>query len=392
LWLGYLLLSLAIDLFFYPAPIFPPMYYGINAVGGLTVLGLAWWRNGHVWPGSWFFPVAIGVLSVPPIVLVQIASFGQPVPGPNNTPEAMLLRTMPLLLIALVLTAWQYGWRSVVFFSGGITLLAVGFHLYTHRSDSLPLLPPLIVLLIQTITFLVVGYFISTLINRLQRQQDALVEANARLTNYAATLEDLTISRERNRMARELHDTLAHTLSALSVQLETVKAYWDVDSHAAQDMLDKSLAATRNGLKETRRALKSLRASPLDDLGLSLALRQIATETAERAGLQLNLTVPEHLPALPSAMEQCIFRVAQEAIANVAHHANAQTLAVELRFNGEIALRVSDDGHGFDPKRANISGHFGLSGMQERAALVGGILTVNSWPGHGTEIQLIIGK
>ncbi|RME75974.1 MAG: sensor histidine kinase [Chloroflexi bacterium] len=390
LWLGYLLLSLVIDLLFYPTPAFPPMYYGLNAMGGLAVLGLARWHGGRARLGRAFLPLAIGVLSVPPVVLAQLTPPGQPPPGPTSSPEAMLLRTMPLLLIALVLTAWQYGWQYIIQFSGGIALLALSIHLYFFRPGGAPLLPPLIVLLIQTITFLVVGYFISTLIHQLEQQQEALRQANVRLTHYAATLEDLTISRERNRMARELHDTLAHTLSALSVQLETVKAYWEVDPQAAQAMLDKSLTATRNGLQETRRALKSLRASPLDDLGLALAVRQMAVETAQRANLRLNLDVPEQIPALSPAVEQCIYRVAQEAVTNAAHHANASALTVQLICDENIVLRVHDNGHGFDPQNVDTSRHFGLSGMRERAALAGGTLTVNSQPGQGTEIQLVI--
>jgi signal transduction histidine kinase len=211
------------------------------------------------------------------------------------------------------------------------------------------------------------------------------------LTHYSSTLEDLTISRERNRMARELHDTLAHTLSALSVQLETVKAYWDVDPAAAQQTLDKSLAATRSGLQETRRALKSLRASPLDDLGLALALRKMAEEAAARASLKLDLSLPEQLPALSSDVEQCVYRVAQEAIANAAHHANAQTLIVQVLVNApQVSLLVRDDGLGFNVEQGETSRHFGLPGMRERAQLVGGQLTIDSQPGQGTAIQLTI--
>ncbi len=389
LWLGYLLMLLAIDHLFYPQPIFSLFYYLINGLIALAVWRLVLWTRLRLWLGRAFLPLVIGLLSVAPVVLAQFATMGQP-PGPASGPEAVLLRTMPLLFMALILIAWQYGWRYVVLFSGGIALLTLGLHLYFYRPNGAGLLPPITVLLIQTIIFLVVGYFISALINSLQEQQESLALANAQLTRYAATLEDLTISRERNRMARELHDTLAHTLSALSVQLETVKAYWDVDSVAAQDMLDKSLTATRFGLQETRRALKSLRASPLDDLGLSGALRQTATETADRANLVLKLAVPDHLPPLSAAVEQCIFRVAQEAAANVAHHANARTLTVQLSFNGGVLLQVSDDGLGFNPQRAESAGHFGLAGMRERAGMVGGVLTVISQPGAGTVVQLII--
>jgi len=323
------------------------------------------------------------------VMMAQLMAMQQP-PGPANSPEAVFLRTMPLLFMSLILTAWQYGWRAVILFSSGISLFMLGLHLFFFRPGGASLMPPLTVLLIQFISFLVVGYFISTLIKRLKQQQDSLAQANTQLTDYAATLEELTISRERNRMARELHDTLAHSLSALSVQLETVKAYWDVDSAAAQQILDKSLTATRSGLQETRRALKSLRASPLEDMGLSLALRQMATETAERANLQLNLSMPTHFPSLPQTIEQCLYRITQEATANVAHHANARTLTVQLTINGDILLQVSDDGQGFDPQQAESAGHFGLAGIRERAALVGGELDISSQPGEGTVVKLIL--
>ncbi|MEI7772101.1 MAG: sensor histidine kinase, partial [Chloroflexales bacterium] len=342
---------------------------------------------GRAWLGRAFVPLVIGLLSVVPVLMSQLVLMWLP-PSPSGGPEAMLVRTMPLLVMALVLTAWQYGWRAVIAFSGGMALLTLGLHLYFFRPGGPSLLPPITVVIMQTISFLVVGYFISTLMRQLQRQQAALALANAQLTDYAATLEDLTISRERNRMARELHDTLAHTLSALSVQLETTSAYWEVDPAAAQRMLATALGVTRDGLRETRRALRSLRASPLDDLGLAQALRQIASETAARANLRLSLDVPQRLPALAAAVEQCLYRVAQEATANVAHHAHAQTLTVQLQVNGGITLRVSDDGQGFTPQQAEAAGHFGLAGMRERAQLVGATVSITSQPGQGTTILL----
>ncbi|MBN1991762.1 MAG: sensor histidine kinase [Anaerolineae bacterium] len=390
LWLGYLLALLLIDHLFYPHPVFPPLYYLLNGFNALVGLGLAWWPRGRSVLGRAFLPLVIGLLSVVPVVTAQLMTMRLPA-SPASGPEGVLLRIMPLLLMALILTAWQYGWRYVILFSGGIALFTLGLHLFYFRPGGLSLLPPVTVLVIQTVSFLVVGYFISTLMRRLKKQQESLAQANAQLTDYAATLEDLTISRERNRMARELHDTLAHTLSGLTVQLETVKAYWDVDPAAAQTILAKSLDATRSGLQETRRALKSLRASPLDDLGLLLALRQLATETAARANLQLELLVPEHLPPLSPAVEQCIYRVAQEATANVAHHANAKNLSVQLTCRpGTILLRVRDDGLGFEVGHDKNSDHFGLPGMRERADLVGGSLTIASKPGQGTTIELTI--
>lgn len=390
LWLGYLVALWLIDSIFFPRPVFPPSYYLINGLSALAVLGLALWPQGRARLGSGFVPLVIGLLSVVPIVMAQLATMRQP-SGPASGPEAVLLRTMPLLFIALILTAWQYGWRHVILFNGGIVLFGLGLYLFFSPPGGPSPLPPLTVLVIQTVSFLVAGYFISRLIGRLKQQQTSLEQANAQLVHYASTLEHLTISRERNRMARELHDTLAHTLSALSVQLETVKAYWDVDPAAAQQMLDRSLAATRSGLQETRRALKSLRASPLDDLGLGLALRKLAEETAARANLQLDLSLPERLPALSPDIEQCIYRVAQEAVANAAHHANAHTLSVRVSVDGPaVSLVVRDDGLGFDVRQGEASGHFGLPGMRERAQLAGGQLAIDSRPGRGTTIRLTI--
>jgi signal transduction histidine kinase len=388
LWLGYLLALVLIDHLFYPRPVFPPLYYLINGFDASVVLGLVMWPRGRAWLGCAFLPLVIGLMSVVSIVTGNLVPL---LPSPANSPEAIMLRLMPVLFMALVLTAWQYRWRYVILFIGGIALLTMGLHLLFSRPGGASLLPPVTVLVIQTVSFLVVGYFISTLMSQLKMQQDSLAQANAQLTHYTSTLEDLTISRERNRMARELHDTLAHTLSALSVQLETVKAYWDVDPAAAQQTLDKSLAATRSGLQETRRALKSLRASPLDDLGLALALRKMAEEAAARASLKLDLSLPEQLPALSSDVEQCVYRVAQEAIANAAHHANAQTLIVQVLVNApQVSLLVRDDGLGFNVEQGETSRHFGLPGMRERAQLVGGQLTIDSQPGQGTAIQLTI--
>lgn len=390
LWVGYLLALAAIDQLFYPRPVFPPHYYLINGLAALIVWGLLLWRGGQERLGRAFAPLVIGLMSLVPVVTSNLAVLGLP-PGPFNRPEALMLRTLPVLFVALILTAWRYRSRVVVLFSVGITLLGLALHLLFYRPGEASLLPPVIVLLIQLISFLVVGYFISALMTRLQEQRAALEMAHDRLVHYAGTLEELTISRERNRMARELHDTLAHTLSALSVQLETARAYWDVDPEAARQVLETSLAATRSGLQETRRALKALRAAPLEDLGLLLALRRRAEESAARAAATLSLSLPARLPALSPAVEQALYRIAQEALSNAAHHAGARSLTVELAVDGStLSLLVADDGRGFDPQSPAAGGHFGLPGMRERAQRVGGALQITSRPGSGTAVRCTV--
>lgn len=393
LWAGYLLVLALMDLLVFPQPVFGPAVYLANSLAALCVLGLTVWRQGRRRLGRFFLPLVIGLLTLVPLVTGNLASLTmRPVPG--NGLEAVTLRLMPLLLIGLVITAWQYGWNPVAIYTCIIAVFTLVLQFSFFRPGGPSLAQPLTVLAMQTATFLVVGYFISLLIRRLQLQQQKLADANAQLVNYAAALEELTVSRERNRMARELHDTLAHTLSGVAVQLETVKAYWDVDQAAARSLLDDSLDSTRAGLVETRRALKALRASPLDDLGLAQALRQLAVETAERANLALQMAVPEQIAVFSPPVEQCVYRVAQEAVANVAQHAQARTLTVRLAAGSTAesptVLLVRDDGIGFDADTAAPAGHFGLAGIRERARLVGGELAVTSRQGHGTEVLLSI--
>ncbi|MCP5022569.1 MAG: sensor histidine kinase [bacterium] len=205
-------------------------------------------------------------------------------------------------------------------------------------------------------------------------------------------MEELTISRERNRLARELHDTLAHSLSAVTVQLGAVKTLWGSNTDAAKTLLDQADDSARDGLQEARRALQALRASPLEDLGLVLALEGLAKEAAVRAGVTLHCDVPEEkLTFLEPHIEQSIYRVAQEALENCVRHAEAQTLWVTMIYSAEqIQLTIRDDGQGFAPSQTIPTDHYGIAGMEERASVIGGTLQVESSHGEGTTVQLVV--
>jgi signal transduction histidine kinase len=311
--------------------------------------------------------------------------------GPVPSPEAVLTRVVPFLLIALILIAWKYKWQHILIFTLAIALVNMGILWVFIPNNRGAFSGGLFAVLTQVVTFLVVGFFINILVGWLNRERRSLEEANTKLTNYAQTLEDLAISKERNRIAQELHDALSHTLSGLSVQLETMKAYWDVDPVTARKRLDKSLAAARSGLDETRRILMALRAKPLEELGLVSAIRQMAEEAASRTGLNLKLEITDNIPALPPNIEQCLFRVAQEAITNVLKHAKAKDLLVKLEFKeNRVSLKIQDNGIGFDVQNSNGTKHFGLLGMKERVDFVKGELNIKSHPGAGTTVELIV--
>lgn len=391
MWVGYLLALVAIDFIMYansPRPMLQGYYLG-NGIAALAFLALAYWPWFQQTLKRFYVPAMLILISCLPLALGRVIMPPLP-PGPMSNIEGITLRMLPISFLALMVAAWLYPWKYLILFALGTAGLEILIlEILPRPLNEEAYQAVVFIAIVRSVSFLVVGYFTNQLVHRLQEQQDKLAQANVQLTLYATTLEKLTISRERNRLARELHDTLAHTLSGLSVQLETASAYWDVKPETARQLLAQSLVVTRSGLDETRRALKALRASPLDDLGLWLALRTLAEAAAERGKLHLELDLPPKQPALAPDVEQCIYRVAQEALENVLTHANAQNLSVRMELQGEeVCLTVQDDGLGLDLEQAEQVGHYGLAGMRERAELAGGQMEIDSQPGKGMCVRL----
>jgi signal transduction histidine kinase len=196
---------------------------------------------------------------------------------------------------------------------------------------------------------------------------------------------------ERRRVALELHDQTGQSLTGLMVALKAMEAGPDAVPLASR------LAAMRGmvgqALEEVRRLSLALRPPILDELGLSAALSSLATQQAQAMGWRLELRLPGppkagQAEALDHALALTAYRIAQEAITNVARHACASRLALSLVVEGaHLHLLVEDDGLGFDLAEAQASGRLGLVGMAERAALVGGTLQLESAPGQGSRVR-----
>lgn len=297
---------------------------------------------------------------------------------------------LTFIFVPLVLIAWQYDFHKVVIFSLGTALfeIIIGIVLSSPEIANTLFFNNMLIFL-RTVAFLFVGYMVSQLVDVQREQHQALLQANLKLVQYASTIEQLTVSRERNRLARELHDTLAHTLSALAVHLDAIATLWNPAPEKAAIMLDKALTIIRSGLDETRRALHDLRASPLEEMGLVLAIRALAEDFSDRCNLTLKLKLPDDLPGLLPEIEQCYYRVAQEALENTTEHANAKTVLVSLDFNNkQLIMCISDDGVGFSPEKILSNDSFGLKGMRERADLIGAVLEVESEQNLGTTVRL----
>jgi signal transduction histidine kinase len=351
----------------------------------LAYLSIPWLQNKL---GRYYLPIALVFAAIVSLVAQDFFLYFQ-TPFTGGSSEETAWQLFLFLFIPLVLIGWQYDFKAVVaycIFTALLdhTLMSCGREdFYLIRADYRRLI------FIRTLSFLIVGYIITRIVAQMRQQQVALQEANRKLTHYAATLEQLSVSRERNRMARELHDTLAHTLSGLAVQLEGVKSLWKSDPEKSYVMLEQSLEATRSGLTETRKAIQSLRATPLEDMGITLAIRDLAQAAAERAGFDLHLNLSGSLGDLPQNIEQCIYRVAQEALENIVKHTAAKNVELQLsRQNGGITLLIRDDGLGFDPTDVDQEQHYGLRGICERAELSGGHVEIESEPGKGTLVRL----
>jgi signal transduction histidine kinase len=296
---------------------------------------------------------------------------------------------VPILIVPLVFIAWQYDRKHVLLYTIFTNVSDVAIAVVIAQGISLENLPILSMPIIRGFAFMMVGFVVNQLSESSRRQKHRLLLANVQLSQYSNTLEHLATSRERNRLARELHDTTAHTLSGISVNLEALKTITPKDNPEMQDMISTTLEAARNGLSDTRRALKDLRAQPLEDLGLELALRQLIDSVAERAGFKTTVNIDTPLPYLAPNIEQVFYRIAQETLENTARHANAYMVTVDLHEeDSKLTMHIQDDGRGFNVNEVHGEGHFGLKGMHERALTIGAELTVESQPGRGTSVRL----
>ncbi len=366
----------------------------ITFIDIIFLIGYLTWSKPRQLLKNFYLPLGIAWASVGPIIEANLKFFFTVNTLSINRSILDSWQLMPILFIPLVIISWQYTSREVIYFCVGTAILdavPLALQLFIDQPYYAPPLPLLMINFTRMITFYFVGIMINNLMSTQRVQKKELTQANTRLAQYANTLEELTVSRERNRLARELHDVLAHTLSSVAVELEAVKALWDVDKEKARAMLNHSLLATREGLTESRRALQELRATPLEDLGLALAVRNLAESFSNRMGVQLDLQVEEDLPDYPPQIQQCIYRITQEALTNIAEHAGASQVGVSLgRENRQLKLQICDNGRGFDTEML-ADDHFGLKGMRERVEMVGGDFILKSDKGSGTLITVLCG-
>jgi NarL family two-component system sensor histidine kinase YdfH len=215
-----------------------------------------------------------------------------------------------------------------------------------------------------------------------------LEKANRQLTEYAARVEDLTIISERQRMARELHDTLSQGLAGLILQLEAVDAHL-AGNHLdrAREIVRETMVRARSTLADARLAIDDLRRS--GTLGLGDFARHETDNFIAATGIPCEVTI-SLLDSLPDPVTEAAIRAVSEGLTNIARHAqakNAKLCIAALEEQKELKIEITDDGIGFDPNVIE-AGHYGLVGMRERVRLSGGRLEINSKKGYGTQLVI----
>jgi two-component system NarL family sensor kinase len=231
--------------------------------------------------------------------------------------------------------------------------------------------------------------------------QIGLAIQRARLSaEHTQSAARLATIEERNRLAREIHDTLAQGLAAITLQLETADLLATSRPERAHEAILRALALARENLEEARRSVIDLRAAPLQDRTLPEALAALVQETAAKdIDIEYRSIPSSDFPVLPPRLEAGVYRIAQEALSNVYKHARAQHISLTLSIEeDELCLYVQDDGCGFNPDEVTQfsssgglnGGHFGLTGMSERVKLLGGTLCISSEPGAGTCIAACV--
>ena len=196
---------------------------------------------------------------------------------------------------------------------------------------------------------------------------------------------------ERNRLAREIHDTLAQGIAGIALRLESADALAEAsaDPEHVRQSIQSALKLTRETLEEARRSVLDLRAAPLEGRTLSQAVEALAA-ASEPDDPRITTEIVGAAQPLPVRIEVGVYRIIQEALANVRRHAHAHSATIHLEITPEhLTLIVSDDGKGFSPDR-RLHGHYGLLGIRERARLLGGEAQVLSTRGRGTRIEIRI--
>jgi signal transduction histidine kinase len=233
--------------------------------------------------------------------------------------------------------------------------------------------------------------FVLLLVNALiteRQSREELKQANAQLRQSAAEIERLAMAQERSRIARDIHDSLGHSLTALNIQLEGALKLAEKNPQQAQTFLTEAKRLGSVALQDVRQSVATLRGDPLQGNSLESAIATLFENFQQTTGIQpcSTLQLPDGLSP-PTCM--ALYRILQESLTNIVKHAQATTVTVAIIPHGnQLTLTVEDNGRGFQLSRTGTG--YGLQGMRERAETAGGSLSLTSQPGQGSRLTVTL--
>ena len=217
---------------------------------------------------------------------------------------------------------------------------------------------------------------------RILRLNSQLQMANRKLEEYAQEQVRMTETRERNRLAREIHDTLGHSLTGIITGIEACIMLMDIAPEATKEQLRAIAEVARNGITDVRHSVNALRPDALETLSLESAIRKLVEESEKSTGVKIDLVFPENLQNLDQDEEDVLYRIVQESITNAIRHGKATHIDVRMEHvDNDLRIRIADNGKGCD----NIQSGFGLHHMQERIDMLKGTLSYSGKDGFVIE-------
>ena len=302
-----------------------------------------------------------------------------------DTLNGIWLITMPLVGTAVAVLPQLWGWLvSLAVLATMVVPAAIRFGVDDAFSIGTSLAPAYIFVII----------FVRLWADAEEAREDAqklanqLEGANHQLAAYVAQAEELATTKERNRLAREIHDSLGHYLTVINVQIEAARSIMDKQPEQASDALKKAQTLTQEGLASVRQSVATLRESPLGNRPLSTAIDDLVEE-ARNAGLVAEFEIMGSVRPLQPNAALTLYRTVQEGLTNVRKHARASRVDLTLDYGvaGEVCLIIKDNGVGA-PETNN--GGFGLLGVRERLKLLGGKMVLNTTSGNGFELKVVL--
>ena len=308
-------------------------------------------------------------------------------------------RLFPFMHLVLVIrSCFMYGLAGRLAISG-LSLLLFGWTLQLRLRVILGLLPPRPARLVRNflpnlqlnllLLFALTVAFVVLLVNALlteRQSQEKLRQANQQLQQSAQEIERLAMDQERSRIARDIHDSLGHSLTALNIQLEGALKLADRDPKKARTFLTEAKHMGSVALQEVRQSVAALRGEPLKGVALADGVAALVENFRKASGISPTVDVALQ-DALSEPVKLALYRIVQEGLTNILKHASPTTVNLTLPTHAQRAmLTLEVDGSGFDP--ALLSTGYGLRGMRERAEALGGSFAVHSQPGVGSSLQV----